>query len=218
LGKLGYFATVPPIAMVLPTPWKSFDQYLAAMNKKARKRINDHLKEGAGLEFELRDSFRDLADTAHRLYENVFAQPGHVGERATPAFFAGLSDFDQAKLLVARKKGSPEVLGVNLLLFGDTIMQNLFIGFDYEENCHHAIYFNLVERSLRIAMERGVRVCFLGQDSYDFKARLGARPVPLVGYMKHRLWPMHWLLRCLKAEMFPKEAPPVHSVFKDEGE
>jgi hypothetical protein len=129
-----------------------------------------------------------------------------------------MSDFEQAKLLVARAKGSPEVLGINLLLFGDTVMHNLFIGIDYEANCHHAVYFNLVERSLRIAMERGLKVCYLGQDSYEFKSRLGAKPVEMIGFMKHRFWPLHWLLRSMKHTMFPREEVPVHTVFKDEGE
>src|SRR5581483_7840406 len=108
-------------------------------------------------------------------------------------------------------RGSGDVVGVNLLLFGDAVMHNVYVGFDYEQNKQHRIYFNLFEQSLRIAIERKCRVGYFGQTSYDFKARLGASPFALTAYMKHRIGFVHNMLRASKDQIFPKTEGAVPS-------
>jgi hypothetical protein len=135
-------------------------------------------------------------------------------ERATPEFFAAASEFDQAALLVARQRDSGEVVGANLLLFGDTCMHNLYIGFDYEKNERLHIYFNLVEKSLRIAIERKCSICYFGPASYEFKTRLGAVTSQSTAYMKHPIGWVHRMLERNKEKMWPKYEIPSHDVFQ----
>jgi hypothetical protein len=108
------------------------------------------------------------------------------------------------------------VLGINLLLFGDTCLHNEYIGFDYDANEKCRTYFSLFEHSVRLALERNCRVCYLGPASYEFKARLGAAPIPLAAYMKHRLWPIHHFLRSSRDRLFPKREFPSRDVFRAE--
>ena len=213
LEKQGFFPIASGAGTRLALSWTDYDGYVAAMRKRYRKLMKKDAEKGAGLEFRLLDSFAELGPKAAALYDQVFACAEHTVEKVTPEFFTAVSDFDQARLLVAHDRASGELLGVNLLLFGDTVMQNLFIGFDYARNAAVHLYFNLVEQSLRAALERGCKVCYLGQDSYEFKARLGAKPVPLTAYMKHHLWPVHALLRSKKEEFFPKDEAVEHDVF-----
>lgn len=217
LEGLGYFRTDPWANTVIDIRWKTFDEYLAALRKRYRKRVRDDFKTSAALDFVLLDSFADLAPTAVRLYENVLGHADFNLETLTPEFFAAVSEFEPAKLLVARHRDTGEVLGVNLLLFGETHMQNLFIGFDYERNQEFNLYFSLAEHSLRLAIERGCTAAYFGQDSYEFKSRLGAKPLPLAGFMKHPVWPIHWLLRASRHHIFPPCDVPTHDVFQGEG-
>ena len=115
--------------------------------------------------------------------------------------------------------GGNEVIGVNLLLFGDAVMHNVYVGFDYEQNKRFRIYFNLFEQSLRLALERGCRMAYFGQTSYDFKARLGANPFALTAYMKHCVPEEHAALHAARDHIFPKAEDAVPSdVFHAEGE
>jgi hypothetical protein len=218
LEKLGFFSVDPGPGTRLVLRWSSFDEYMTAMRTKYRAQLRKDLKAGQDLEFSLLDSFAELAPRATALYLNVVAQAALTMQVASETFFATLSDFDQAKLLVARLRPTGEVVGINVLLFGDTCMQNVYIGFDYELNKRCRIYFNLFEYSLRLALERNCKVATFGQTSYDFKARLGANPFPLTAYMKHRLWPIHHLLRSSRDKIFPKTEEVVsHDIFHDGG-
>src|SRR5262249_35863939 len=155
-----------------------------AMRKKYRGRVRHDLKLAEELEFSLLDSFADLAPTAAALYGKVLARAKYNLETATASFFTAVAECDQAKLLVARHRTSGEVVGAALMLVGDTCMHGLYIGLDYAANERFNTYFNLIERSVRIAIERRLRVVYLGPTSYDFKARLGAKPFELSAYMK----------------------------------
>src|SRR5262249_17811574 len=154
LERLGFFSVDPGPGTRLVLRWSSFDAYMTAMRTKYRAQLRRDLKAGQDLEFSLLDSFAELAPRATALYLNVVGQAASTLTVAGEAFFAALSEFDQAKLLVARLRSTGEVVGINVLLFGDTCMQNVYVGFDYDLNKRLRIYFNLFEHSLRLALER----------------------------------------------------------------
>ncbi|MGE0609666.1 MAG: GNAT family N-acetyltransferase [Pirellulales bacterium] len=217
LEQEGFFANDPWSGTRLDIVWPTFDDYLAALRKKYRKRIRQEIDLAKSIDLQVLDSFAEVAPEVARLYDQVFARADFVLERANAEFFAAVSDFDQSRLTVARDRETGELLGANLLLFGDTVMHNLYIGFDYAKNEKFHTYFNLVIHSLKTAIERGIKVGFFGQDSYEFKARLGARPFPLAAYMKHRLWPVHAMLKANKDVFFPPNEPVTHDVFQATG-
>lgn len=210
----GFFSGDPGPGTRLDLRWPSFDDYLAAMHKRYRARIRKDMKISEPLEFVLLDSFAELAPTAARLYREVVENAPFTLQVADERFFAAVSDFDQARLLVARDRETGEVLGVNLLLFGDTCMHNLYIGFNYARNDQFHTYFALVEHSLRVSFENKCRVCYLGQASYEFKARLGAVPYRLVSYLKHRIPAAHRALRANRDKLYPKSEVATHDVFR----
>jgi hypothetical protein len=219
LEKLDFFPVDPGPGTRLELRWASFEDYMGALRTKYRHQLKRDLKAGEGLEFELLDSFADLAPRATKLYLNVVGHASAILQVADERFFAAVSDFEQAHLLVARPRGSGEVVGVNLLLFGDAVMHNVYVGFDYEQNKRYRIYFNLFEQSLRLALGRRCRMAYFGQTSYDFKARLGANPFALTAYMKHCVPEEHAGLRANKDHIFPKAEGAVPSdVFRAEGE
>jgi predicted N-acyltransferase len=215
LEQLGFFAIDPGPGTRLPICWESFDEYVGALRTKYRHQLKKDLKAGEGLEFALLDSFAELAPEATRLYKNVVAHATATLQVADTKFWTAVAAFEQAHLLVARERGSGTLVGINLLLLGDTVMHNVYIGFDYDANKKYRIYFNLFEQSLRIAIERRCRVAYFGQTSYDFKARLGANPFPLTAYMKHKIGFVHRFLLASKDQMFPKtEAAVPSDVFR----
>jgi predicted N-acyltransferase len=217
MEQVGFQRIGWPASTELELRWKSLDEYLAALKKRYRKRIRDDLKTSAPLKFELLDDFAELAPVAARLYANVLARAQFQLEILNEGFFAEISKVPAARLLVARDPQSNQVLGVNLLLFGDERMDNLYIGFDYEQNERYNIYFSLVEHSLRLAMERGMRSINLGQASYEFKARLGAKPFNLTAYIQHRSWLVNKWMRFTSRFMKPWGGPVTHDVFQSSG-
>jgi predicted N-acyltransferase len=209
----GFFSVAPGPGTRLDLRWDSWDGYMGALRNKSRNQLRQHLRAAGELEFRLHDSFADLAPAAAALYGQVQARAEYSLETATPAFFDAVAQFDQAKLLVARHRATGEMVGMGLMLFGDTCAHGLYMGLDYAANERFHTYFNLVMHSLRAAIERGMRVCYLGPTAYEFKLRLGATPFALTAYMKHRLWPVHRLLRNSRGKTFPKRELPTFHVF-----
>src|SRR5208282_3129578 len=190
LEDFGYFPAAMFPNMVLDVSWPDSAGYLAALRARYRNDLRNDLKAAEGLDWELCDSFAQLAGPAAALYENVLRRAEFKLETLTADFFAVLSDFPQARLLVARERPTGRVVGVNLLMFGSTTTMTTFVGVDYECNESYRLYFNLMERGLLLALDRGCKRYVLGQTSLDFKARLGGRPLPLTGYLRHRFWPV----------------------------
>lgn len=215
LLRHGYFDVDPGPGTEMVLHWATFDDYLAALKKRYRRRVRIDAKAGQELEFELRHAFSDLAGTVTQLYDQVLSRATYNVERATQTFFAEVSNFDQSRLLLARHRSDQRVVGANLLLFGDSCMHNLYIGFDYDANQQCRTYFNLVQQSLRIAIEQQVRVCYFGPASYEFKTRLGATTYPLTAYMKHPIGWVHRWLESNKEKLWPEDEIPSHNVFQD---
>jgi hypothetical protein len=189
LEALGYFAAELLPGMQLPIEWASQDEYLATLRSSYRRHFRRDLRAGDALQWELRETFDDLAAVAAELFDNVHLRAEFRFERLTPEFFQAVSGFGPSRLLVAREPVSGKVVGVNLLLFAEGYVQFTYIGMNYDYIDPYRLYFNLFERSLIEAIRHGATRCTLGADSYSFKTRLGAQPYRLTGYLRHpRAW------------------------------
>jgi hypothetical protein len=217
LEARGYLAAAMLPNMVMDVRWPDAAGYLASLRAHYRRWLRQDLRAGDELHWETLDDFADLASTATALYHNVLQRAEFKLETLTPGFFAALSAWEGARLLVARERPGGPVVGVNLLLFGQTTTVGAFVGLDYRLNERYRLYFNLMQRGLLLALDRGCRRYWLGQASYDFKSRLGASPVPLRNYVRHPLRPVQRLLRASRDYWaFNEEVPSHRHVFRDE--
>ena len=93
--------------------------------------------------------------------------------------------------------------------------QDLYTGVDYSMNAERRLYFNLLYPVIAYAGEQGMRTLSLGQTSYTFKARLGAKPHSLFIYVKHRNRFIHSLLCTFRSLLFPPFETTEFHVFRD---
>ena len=197
--------------------WRSLDEYVANMRKAFRRAVRKDLRAAESLQFDVIDDFSSIADEAWQLYNNVLAKADHVFEKLTPEFLRELGKFDQARLMTARERSTGRLVGIELLLQGDTVLQDLYTGVDYSLNGEKHLYFNLLYPVIAYAAEQRMRTLSLGQTSYTFKARLGARPYKLFLFIKHRNRLIHRLLVACKSVLFPETATTTYRVFREPG-
>ncbi|MBV9467729.1 MAG: GNAT family N-acetyltransferase, partial [Abitibacteriaceae bacterium] len=186
LEAAGYIQAASLPGTQLDIGWASFDEYVGAMRKFYRRAVKHDLAAGEGLEITIERDFSALAAEACALYENTLARAQVVLERLTPAFFAALGQCEQARLVTARHKVTGKLVGIELLLVGDTVLQDLYTGLDYSFNEAHNLYFNLVYPGIDLACRTGLKSVSTGQTSYTFKSRLGVQPYGLSIFIKHR--------------------------------
>jgi predicted N-acyltransferase len=193
--------------------WDNFEAYLAEMRKFYRRAVRFDQKLAAGLEIEVLHDFAHLADEAHALYANVVEKADSVFLKLTPDFFASFATCEQSRLVTAREKSTGKLVGIELLLVGDHVIQDLYTGVDYEANEKYNVYFNLVYPGIEMACREGKTCISTGQTSYEFKSRLGVKSHPLALFVKHRNPLANWAVRSCIGLLCPTVEVPVHRVF-----
>ena len=221
LRRFSYRAleTEPNMVLALDPAWKNYDDYLAALDSKYRKKVKDQGKRlaTAGCTVEVLSDLRAHAGRLHALYlavqgnasvrlvtlrENYFAELARVGR-------------DDFRCTVVRRGG--EVIGfVTSVRDGDTAI-GYYIGFDRAAAAEGLpIYLRLLHATVADAIAWRCTRLSLGRTALEPKAGLGARPEPMSVWVRHRVAPLNWMLRGLLGAVPHAEAPE-RSPFKSTG-
>ena len=215
LEEQGYFQARSLPGTHLDIRWDDFDAYIADMRKFYRRAIRHDQAAAVELEFELLEDFSHLADEVHRLYMNVLERAQTTFGCLTRDFFEEFGRCSQSRVVTARERSTGRLVGIEVLLLGDHLIQDLYTGVDYEFNERYHTYFNLIYPGIALACNRVARLS-TGQTSYAFKSRLGVQPFPLYLYAKHRFSPLHAVLRRFKDLLCPQVETFTHRVFHDQ--
>lgn len=180
------FAPVPiPPTAVVPVPYSSFDEYLGAMRAQYRRRAQQALKRSKSLQLEHLRQFADQADELARLWYAIYQRAREVRrEILTPAFFRSLSALPEASVLLARRPDGT-IAAFALLLDDDRWLSFVQCGFE-EEARREGAYFRLLYEIVRLGIESGFEQVDLGITTLAPKLDVGAVPVPLWAWLKHR--------------------------------
>ena len=212
----GYVRALSLPGTRLEIRWPDFKSYTDGMRKFYRRTVRHDQKAGANLEFNIERDFGDLAPEVHRLYRNVVARAKTGFEELSEEFFREIGSCEDARLVTARLKSTGELVGVELLLLGETGMQDLYTGVNYDYNDECNIYFNLIYPGIAMACENGYQRLTTGQTSYKFKSRLGVETFDLFVFLKHRNPIVNAILHRFHAVFCPATETFKHHVFHDE--
>ena len=212
----GYVRALSLPGTRLEIRWPDFEAYTDGMRKFYRRTIRHDQKAGKDLEFQIERDFGHLAPEIHRLYLNVLARAQSGFEELSEEFFRQMGACEDARLVTARLKSTGELVGVELLLLGETGMQDLYTGinYDYNDACH--LYFNLIYPGIALACESGCQRLTTGQTSYKFKSRLGVEVFELFVFLKHRNPIINAILHRFHSVFCPPTETFKHHVFHDE--
>lgn len=212
----GYVRALSLPGTRLEIRWPNFKAYTDGMRKFYRRTIRHDQKAGAQLEFNIERDFGQLAPEVHRLYRNVVARANTSFEELTEEFFREIGSCEDARLVTARLKTTGELVGVELLLLGETGMQDLYTGVNYDYNDECNVYFNLIYPGIAMACESGYQRLVTGQTSYKFKSRLGVETFDLFIFIKHRNPLVNAFLHRFHPLFCPTTETFHHHVFHDE--
>ena len=201
--------TEPNMVLTLSPHWKSFDDYLGALTSGYRKSTRKIVEQtvGAGCTLEHLSDVSSHAAAIHALYLQVHERQKMrlvtLAKDFIPSLAAAFgSDF---RCTVLRR--NDEMLGfVTTLKDGDTAV-GYHIGFDNNANSEIPIYFRLLNAVVENGIQMGCSQISFGRTALEPKARLGAKPVPLHVWIRHRVPAMNLLVRGLLQTISHEEAP-----------
>jgi len=208
-------STGPNMILDFSPQVKSYEDYLACLNTRYRKSAKQITKqiEAAGCTVELLKDVPSQAETLHRLYLQVHER-AKVRPVTLPAnYLSRLSEIagDRLRCTVIRKNGEI-VAFVTTLKDGATAI-GYFLGLDYALNAQLPLYFRLLLAVVKDAIELGCQSLSLGRTALEPKAKLGAKPVELRVWLRHRVPALNIVLRNLLGAV-PHETAPERNPFK----
>lgn len=200
--------TEPEMVLTLEPEWRSFDDYLAALNKKYRGAIRKVHKTLAKANVRVIADDRDTDPAAlHALYAQVVERADSSPVSLPEDYFAKVPAAlgDDARLTTLYQ-GDALIGFVVSLRDGDTTIGH-FVGIDYAVNADLPVYFRLLHAVIEAALAFGARRVQFGRTALDAKARLGALPVPQQVWCRHRHGALNVVIRKLFSLVEPAEAP-----------
>ncbi|MFN0121901.1 MAG: GNAT family N-acetyltransferase [Blastocatellia bacterium] len=217
LKRFSYRAveTEPNMVLELAPAWKTHDDYLASLTSNYRKtaRSIDKKTSEAGGRIELLTDTPAHAATIHALYMQVHERQKLRLITLHPDFIPALAESFGPDFRCTVLKRDDQIAGfVTTLKDGDTAV-GYYIGYDRAANADMPIYLRLLQGVIADAMQMGCRRVSLGRTALEPKARLGAKPVPLHLWMRHRLPAINVIVREL-LRAIPHDDPPERNPFK----
>jgi hypothetical protein len=202
--------TEPNMVLALNPAWRTYDDYLGALDAKYRRNAKDQVKKltAAGCTVE---TLTDLAPHASRLHELYLAVQRNAAVRLVtlpPNFIPALSGAlrDNFRCTVIRR-GEQIVGFVTSIRDGDTAIA-YYIGFDRAAAAEGLpIYLRLLHATIADAIDWGCKSLSLGRTALEPKAALGAKPESMTVWLRHRVPALNWIIRGMLGVVSHEEAP-----------
>lgn len=201
--------TDPDMVLDILPNWKKYDDYLASLNAKYRRAVRDIMKdtEAAGLRVErLRDVGPHAAELHHlylQIHEQAAVRPVTLNVNYIPALAAAFGDGFRCTVL----RNDDMIAGFITTFQNAETAVGYYIGVHKELNANIPIYHRLLHITISDAIEMGCKRLSLGRTALEAKARLGARPVPLFVWTRHRIGALNAVMAPLLRTVSHGEAP-----------
>ncbi|MFT4678196.1 MAG: hypothetical protein ACI84C_001993 [Flavobacteriales bacterium] len=207
------FLVDPNMVMPIRPEWTTYEDYLASLTTKYRTKAKGAFKKSATIE--VRELSVEEIQANELRIETLY---NHVHDKAD--FKVGklnLSAFVNLKVKMGSRfifKGlflEEKLVGFMSGFEYNGILDAHFVGIDYELNHQYAIYSRMLYEYVKEGIERKcVKVSF-GRTAMEIKSTVGAFPVDLKCYLRHRSAAPNHLLRLLfsfvKPSNFDQKVP-----------
>lgn len=202
--------TEPNMVLQIDPTWKSYDDYLGALDAKYRRNARDQIKKlaAAGCTSETLSDLAPHSAEIHRLYKSIQSKASvklvSLPESFLPALAKAAPDHFRCTII---RRGE-QILGfISALRDGDTAV-GYYIGFDRDAAAEGIpLYLRLLHTTIADAISWGSKRLSLGRTALEPKAALGAKPEPMSVWLRHRVPAMNWLVRGMLDAVPHAEAP-----------
>ena len=209
LKNLQYRDFMVDVNMVLNfhESWNTMDDYLASMKTKFRTRAKSTYFKSEVLE--IKDlSAREIEENAERievLFGNVLEKSefsfGQLNAQAFVNFKENLAD----KFSFRGAWLKDELVGFSTAFYNGDVVEANFVGLDYNCNKEFAVYQRFLYDYVGQGLNRNMKELHLGRTAELVKSQIGAMPINMKLYAKHRKSVSNLLLRPIIQSISPSE-------------
>ena len=196
---------------ILENRWNTWEEYLGSMRASYRRRIRQALEKGEAITYEELKDNREFTDENYQLYEQVFEHSEYSLEKLTADFFRN----DLAKTILLKIDQRTQAF---IQLIEDRANDMLifeFCGYNYAVAHEYDIYYNMLAKITRYAIEHKFRYVQFGQTAYDAKMKFGAQMFYNYYLLAHDNRLINWLIKKHNDFLQYKVEEYHFNVFKD---
>ncbi len=206
--------TDPNMVLTLGNEVNDFESYLQLLSSKYRSRVKKVKKtiEKAGLECKKLTIDEKTDEIIHTLYLNVENRAKTRLSTLPKGYFKGLADNlgDNFSCYGILREGT--ILGFISVINDNRSAIAYYVGFDYQENENHPLYFRLLQLVIDAAIEMNCTEVHFGRSALEPKASLGAKPQDVYVWARHRVPVVNFFVRKLFRNIPFDEAPERNSL------
>lgn len=214
------FRILPSLIMALDPTWASFGDYLGALSskyrvraKKARQLLDSRLTRTV---MDL-DRLRAEEGAVSSLYQRVVDDSGFNVITLHPSYFSVLKDAlgDQAFFQGYYHGG--ELIGfISAIRNTNGELEAHFLGYREEWNPTCKLYLNMLFDLVELGIRWNCSRVIFARTADEIKSSVGAVPVPLDGYIRHRSPFSNKFIGPLLDYLSPREEPVLRHPFRKE--
>ncbi|MCW3123944.1 MAG: hypothetical protein JWQ38_3436 [Flavipsychrobacter sp.] len=179
MGSMNYHTPWNDQVMTLDVQaeWQSIEDYISALSRKYRTRANKILatRKGITIQALTGDEIKKQQMAIHSLFLKVAESQPFVLAHVGAAHFSRLKEVYGDNFEVIGFYKENKLVGFYSGFVSDDAYELYYIGFDYNANTEHQLYFNILFSGLERAIRSGKKQLKLGRTSFDAKASIGAK-------------------------------------------
>ena len=178
----------PNMLITLKSDWENFEDYKNALKSKYRIKANKADSKSEGLEgrFLSKKEIQCYQNDLQNLYQNTINKANFNAQVLDLNTYISLKDCYKEDFIVKAYFFEGKIVGFLSALKNKTHLDAHFIGLDYDLNKAHAIYPRILNDYVRLGIQHKVVQINLGRTASEIKTTIGAMPLELSCYIKHK--------------------------------
>ncbi len=174
------------MAMDIDPSWTTLSDYVSVLSRKYKARANKIIAAGAPLSRRqlTTNDLEQLRGELNQLFENVVDRQDFVLARLGKQHFQSMKALYGDRFQIQGYFFQGKLVAFYSAFLSEEAYDVYFVGLDYAANNEYQLYFNMLFDTLQTAIQSGKKRLLLGRTSFDAKASLGAKPVPLPYFIK----------------------------------
>lgn len=187
--------------------WKNLDDYLLSMTAKFRTKANSVLKKSSTITRRnlTAEEIFEHKDRIEELYHFVVDKSDYsIGELNGQAFYNFKKELNNKFILNAYFIDN-KMIGFSSAFLFKNILDANYVGIDYQYNIEYALYQRMLYDLVECAIDNKVSELRFGRTAEEIKSCLGALPVNMKLYVKHKNSVKNQLLKPILKSITPND-------------
>lgn len=187
----------PNMIITLKPEWHDFNDYLNALKSKYRIKANRADAKSDALEAKLftESDIKHHKDALQALYQNTIDNADFNAQILNLDTYIHLKKSFKDKFIVKGYFVEDQLVGFLSAMQNESHFDAHFIGIDYSKNKAYAIYPRILNDYVRLGIASNSTHINLGRTASEIKSTLGALPMTLTCYCKHKRYAPNQILK-----------------------